>query len=396
MPAGAIPTRALTVLACTAVLFVRKPDAFTNPQLFAEDGTIFFAQQLRLGWRAHLASYAGYFHEVPRLIASFADLFPYRFAPGIYAFAALLAILVLVVKLHSDRLGLPLAPAFAIGVVLVPHFTGEVFLSVTNVQWFLALLLLVVAAQASPRTLREAVPDWLTALLAGLTGPFAPLLFPAFVARSWRDRSRLGGVTAGLVGVTGTIQTLAFLRAPVFVPASPSAQPGSWLDLLGRRCVGMLFLGVELPYRISPLLLVAGGVAVTGLVIRVLWTRSTPRVTGLLFMAFAAAVTALSFLKFRHAPDLLVPPGAAARYFFVGNVVAVWCLLLATTSGRGFRRLLPGVLLAAIFVSSLRSGFRTPPPEDFAWRHYAGRIGSGAPLSIPINPPGWRIELPGK
>src|SRR5262249_13712421 len=246
-----ISVRALSVLLCTAILYARKLDSFRNPQFFAEDGTIFFAQNLRLGWRAHLESYAGYMCEVPRLIASFAGFFPYRFAPAIYVYSALFVVLVLVVKLHSQRLRLPFAPAFALGFVLVPHLEGEVFLCVTNLQWILALILLVVAAQPSPRTLKEAVPDWLTAVLAGLSGPFAVPLFPVFALRAYHAPSRLGAVTAGCVSLAATVQIWCIVEHPIVLPSLRSG-PSAWLDLLGHKTVGTLLLGTQLAYRIPP------------------------------------------------------------------------------------------------------------------------------------------------
>jgi hypothetical protein len=383
----------LSMAFAIAILYIRKPDSFRNPQLNAEDGTVFFAQEYNLGLRAHLQPSAGYLHEAPRLIASLSGLFPYRFAPALFNGFALLAILLLVAKLHSPRLDLPFAWAFALATVLVPQLTAEVFLSLTNVQWVLALVLLLVAVQEPPQTLEQAVSDWLIVFLAGLTGPFAPLVLPIFVVRAWRARFWYGAVTAGIVATTAAIQAATFLRNPVFVPTSPAFQSSSWLALLGQRLVGTLFLGINAPYRVPPLLLIAGGVSV---LVFILWTvrANRPRLLfATTFLAFGGAVTGLSFLKFRAAADLLIPPGAAARYFFVANVVLAWSLLLAVATGTRFQRVVISVLLALVLASSLTSQFRTPPAPDFHWREYAERIGKEQPLSIPINPPGWSFVL---
>ena len=385
---------ALSVLLCTAILYVRKSDSFRNPQFFAEDGTIFFAQNLDLGWRAHLESYAGYMCEVPRLIASFAGFFPYRLAPAIYVYSALFVVLLFVVKLHSRRLGLPFAPAFALGFVLVPHLGGEVFLCVTNLQWIFALFLLVVAAQPSPRTLKEAVPDWLVAVLAGLTGPFAVPLFPVFVFSAYHDRSRLGAVTAGCVGLAATVQTWCIVEHPIVLPYSLPAHPSAWLDLLGQRTVGTLLLGTQLAYRIPPLPLLAGGALVTWFIVRELLRNRAHRWTGLLFLAFGGVVTGLAFLKFRAIPQVLISPAGGTRYFFILDVVVIWCLLLLSAGkGRLVPRLVSASILGVILVSSLESGFRAPPRKDYEWRKYAERIGVDAPFSIPINPPGWTVPI---
>src|SRR6185436_142772 len=385
------------------IVFARKPDAFLNPQLWAEDGSIFFAQQVVLGARAHLVPYAGTFNEVPRFVASAAALLPHLYAPVVYNLAALLVLLALVLKLYSPRLGLACGRScglpFALAVALVPHPRGEVFACLANVQWILALLLLLVVLQRSAATRAEALGDALLVLLAGLTGPFVLFALPLLRWKLWRHRSRLDlpALSLPVLGAalgTAAVQLWALLYSSIQAPGPALSAPDVWGRLIGWRLVGGLFLGPELPVRLSPLVLVVAGILV---LCGILWTlRRSPEALERagLALAFAAAVTAASFAKFAAAPSLLIPWGNAARYFFLPGVVVAWCLLLVLTTRQGAPRLLASAALLAILASSLLSAFRSPPLEDRRWAEQARRIGGPeAEIWIPINPEGWRIHI---
>ena len=75
-----------------------------------------------------------------------------------------------------------------VGAVLFAPFTGELWLTLTNAQWFGALLLVALLAAAPPATVTGAVAWSLGAIVMGLSGPFATLLWPWFgaaAASSW-------------------------------------------------------------------------------------------------------------------------------------------------------------------------------------------------------------------
>src|SRR3954453_19860929 len=69
------------VLVCLAVIS-RRPDAFLNPQFFAEDGNIWFADAYNIGWLRSLANtHTGYFQTLPRLGPALALAVPLPYAP---------------------------------------------------------------------------------------------------------------------------------------------------------------------------------------------------------------------------------------------------------------------------------------------------------------------------
>ncbi len=390
------------------ILFARKPDSFVNPQLWAEDGSIFFAQQVEHGARAHLRPYAGTFNEVPRIVASIAALLPHRFAPALYNTAAVLVLLVLVLKLYSPRLGLPggwpsgrpCPLPFALAVVLIPHPGGEIFACLANVQWILALLLLAVVLQKGAATGAQAAGDALLVLIAGLTGPFVVFALPLLawkLRRRFRSQgrgARLDLAAFGAAAGTAAVQLWALLHSSLEAPPPTPAAPGVWVQLIGHRLFGTLFVGPQVTYRLSPILMIFAGLLVLG---GILWTlRRSPEAfeRAGLSLLFAAVVVASAFAKHAASPGLLLPWGNAARYFFIPAVVLAWCLLLVLATARGAPRLLAITALAALLSSSVLSAFRSPPLEDLWWEEQAERIGGLEPeVWIPINPQGWMVHV---
>ena len=75
-PTRVQPTRSATIfywLACvstiTTILYWRRPDAFYNPQLWAEDGSRFFSNPFFFGAQTLWMPFAGYYHTLARLVA---------------------------------------------------------------------------------------------------------------------------------------------------------------------------------------------------------------------------------------------------------------------------------------------------------------------------------------
>src|SRR5258708_13701706 len=61
---------------------LRWPDAIANPQFWAEDGHVFFRDQIVYGfWGSLILPYHGYLNVIQRLVAALASLFPATYAP---------------------------------------------------------------------------------------------------------------------------------------------------------------------------------------------------------------------------------------------------------------------------------------------------------------------------
>src|SRR4029077_15906641 len=87
---------ALTAGAFLLVLFARRPETFLNPQLWAEDGPIFFVQADEFGARALTFPWAGYHNFLLRLIAAVSSPLNARLVPAAYVGMSLLVLLAIV------------------------------------------------------------------------------------------------------------------------------------------------------------------------------------------------------------------------------------------------------------------------------------------------------------
>ena len=384
----------LSLVLVAAVLHARKPDAFENPQFWAEDGTVFFQQSYDLGLEAFFESYAGYFHTVPRMVAGLASALPYSFTPAVYNYSSLLLLLVVACYLHSPLLALRWPAAYALATVLVPHRQGEIFLNLTNAQWVLALLLFLIAVKPPAATRVGRIAEWAIVLAAGLSGPFIVVLLPLYCVQLVRFRSAASLTSLLLAGVASAVQILEFRSLPIVMPPSGGHSDAAWLDLVGQKLFGNLVLGDKLPYTLPPLGLIVAASAVIALLAWRLGRLPQKRDLAFAGFFFSAAVLALVFYKFRGAADLLVPAAAASRYFYVPYVLFSWaCLTLLLHSARWPDRAFAILLLALVLRSSLISGFQSAPLEDLAWQEHAARIGTEGDVTIPIHPKGWEIHL---
>ena len=128
------------------------------------------------------------------LIALFADtFFNYSTIPFVYNYLSLIVTLLVVVSIFSPRLKIDHKPLLALTVVLVPHSSNEIFMNITNIQWFLSILLIIVLMKEKPNydygniNIQRA-SDFIIIILCGLTGPFIILLTPFFAWKWLKDK----------------------------------------------------------------------------------------------------------------------------------------------------------------------------------------------------------------
>jgi hypothetical protein len=238
---AAAPPGAAVLLACAAVLALRRAQAVTVPQFWAEDG-YFFERAYELGWRAFLEPFAGYLHTMMRVIAGFAVAVDPARAPALFVASSAAVTLYVALRTLSPRCPLPkLGGACALAVVLVPD-TYEVLLTVVNLQWVMGAGMVLLLISGDPRGARQWAHDLAAAALTGLTGPLldracAPLrlagLEPADAgepgagggrgrvrarpgmprAHGPRDRRRRPGGIRGLPAPRSSIESLSTLMS---------------------------------------------------------------------------------------------------------------------------------------------------------------------------------------
>ena len=394
----------MLLLMCALGLLLKSPDALGLPQFWAEDGAVFFREQWAQGWPRLFSPYAGYLHLIPRGVAWVASWFPARLAPAMFNTAAIaidaLCIAFLLLRLQASRMAII---AF-IGIFLTPT-NGEIFGTLTNVQWFTQLALLVACfLPPATTTASTARRCWSAALIlaCALTGPFSTLLALLYLALSvgvavcrhlrWNSwiveyHARLdhrlllpllclGGLVQALVSVSVKSGQLTEPSLANAVHAIAFAQA----HLFGNVLVSnLLFL--------PALALVVAVVATTRL--SAAWKG---------FLAIALAFSLMQILAASGKFTLIGPElGVGDRYYFLFKIV-FWLLLAtaATACMQSRAQAMQMVLGLAVLVAAVNTGkLQRAPLADKDWQRYARGIDRGEETVVEINP-SWNFTIPGK
>jgi hypothetical protein len=240
------------IVSLTSFLIVlsRRPDAVFNPQFWAEDGKVWYADAYNRGVIYSLFTpVTGYYQTISRLVACFAQIVPLAYAPLSFNLTAISVKILVVNFLLSERLA-KLIPSFA-GRALIAFFylamphSYETNANLTNVQWHLALLsFFIIIAGPSGRMLWRLF-DCALVLISALSGPFCLFLLPIAVILSWKRRQPHMFVLLVILSVGAMIQVSALLISP-----RPSVQPlGATVGLFLKIVGGHLFISAIIGER---------------------------------------------------------------------------------------------------------------------------------------------------
>lgn len=396
-----------------AVIVARRPDAVTMPQFWAEDGSIFFKENLLLGFLTALAKgYHGFPQLVHRLIGYVGGLVPLAEAPRVYTTAAIaltalmLAMFALPAFRHVVRSD-ALRMLFGVAVASAP-FRQEVLATPTNIGWFTAVWLALVGVMRLPGS------GWALAGLAVAAGvaifstPLSVVGVPIWLVRAWTS------VRTRTWRVAGFWATLLVAQAVVFVLA--------WLVQSDAQRSGLL--GADARYRpfeiiASPRMLaftldrvvevvwpLPGGTVTLGVAgVLACWAGLVVGLLGasaaggfrtampLLVLAYFLLATALVYAAGR--PLLVAVPSSevAGRYAVFPTALAVLTLLVLLDDLPQWPRRVCGAVVAVVLAVLWQPSFAVEPLRDVEWPTWAGRLeqklasGSRVPMSIPSNPP---------
>ena len=383
---------------CAVLLALRRPDALTTPQMWAEDALVFFHDAFRDDVASLWRPNAGYFHTWPRLLAALSLLFDPKWAPTVFAYGAwavsIGAVAVVLWARWPGRWWTGVAAAF--GLTLAPHYSEEIFLTPTNLQWLLAPVLVALLV-TPPMVGRVTGPLWTVfAFLAGLTSPFIVVLVPLMVWRWWSERTRPGAAFFGALAAAALLQGGAILLTGGAAVSAPWGTPLHYLRVTGFR------LGIEtfVPEAVWPTPSAAGmaivGLGVLGLVLYLGWRRGPQRAARIML-----ALALLGFLVtafYRTRPDVrhLLDPGWGDRYFFSMRVLLVWLLLIV--GGETSRRVIRGAAWALLLLIpfATASRYQAGARADLRWEDFAPAMREGRAVDVPIHPMGWTYRHPGR
>ncbi len=384
------------------ILLVRKSDSLSNSQLWAEDGTVFFAQQYEYGAASIFIAYAGYLHIVPRLIATLSDsFFSYANIPAVYNYTCLFITIIVIAHCFSPRLQLPFKPLLALSIVLVPHSLNEVFLNITNLQWILCILLVLTLLKAAPNKKHgnytlQVLSDFIIVIFAGLTGPFLIFMFPFFAWKLFNLKKTYGYILLMIAFSIALIQLIHI------IPNTVNTQTGSifnlelYLSVIGRQLFGGLFVGRALKYS-DGILAGISALAYFAILLHLSYKKS-PEDKLLLKIVFmilsiSAAILGAVIINFNFSPNIM-SISSGCRYFYVPYVMVAWSLILCINQDGIWKNIFVISSLLLILYSSVSVGMRTKM-IDYNWKYHSSLIGTKAVVSIPINPD-WSITLHSK
>ncbi|HEY8559627.1 MAG TPA: hypothetical protein VIL74_04425 [Pyrinomonadaceae bacterium] len=390
------------------IIFTRRPDAFLNPQFWAEDGRVWYAEAYERGFLYSVTTpEAGYLQTISRLTASFSQLFPLDYAPLIFNAVAVFVKLLVAQFILSNRttaflpaLWMRLFAAFIY--LALPH-SYETHANLTNAQWHLALLscLIIIGAPASTRAGK--IFDFAVIFISALSGPFCLLLLPVALIKYYRDGDKWLLTLTIVLAAGSLIQGFSLLSAD-----RPSKAPlGANINLFLRILGGHLFFssifgetgfrwttnrsvwkdGVAVIINLCGLALVVYALIKANFELRLLITFSA--------LIVAAALVSPAITNEKTQWEFMRYPPVGSRYW----LIPIFCFLLLlfwtwrAAEYKFLRRLAAGLLLLAPIGIIL--DWRYPPFQDFDFPKHAAEFNaaqSGSEVVIPINP-NWEMRL---
>lgn len=408
--AGRTPTWAWVLAAgiggC-ALLVTRQPHILINPQLWAEDGKVWYRDAYLHGpIRPLLWPYAGYLNTCQRLVGGLGLVVPIAVLPLFFACADLVMQVLPVMFLATDRMcTVTSSRTIRVGIGLaglaLPDL-AELTGNVTNTQWSLAVLaaLVLVARPAGSKAWR--VFDVAVILIGGLSGPFSFFLAPEAMALAAIRRSRLQFTLAMLVCATAATQATALSlsaasqRPLLLGPFHLEATAGAAL-VAGRMLLAPLAgasRGTAFAVAIGPW----GDLAVSAIATSLIATAMLQSSTELrLLLCFGLLTLAGTLAGTRGLWIDMVRPAAAERYWYIPMLT--WIVALAVVAARHRRRWVRASALYALLAVALvgiPSGWQYPAPANAHFQEAASKFATAPPgraVTFQEDPPGWRFVL---
>jgi hypothetical protein len=389
------------------LVILRRHDAVTYPQFWAEDGKVWFADAYNSGVASIVRGYAGYLVTLPRLVAVPSVYLSLQQAALLFNLVAI-AVQVAPAAFVMSRRFEHIAPrrwvraTVALGYLLIPSL--ELDATLTNSLWHLAILAIMVVVARPPTAAVSRVFDVTVLVLAGLTGPFAVLLAPAAfvrvlvssVARRWYIA--MTGALVATLAVQGwvvlhTHRALATslgagLNNLLFLISDRIVLPGSFAEEAHTRVYtsgqahGAILAGL--------ITLLAAGV-VAFVLLKSNWFIR-------IFVVFCFGTMAMSLLFATPTGTttdpwtVLATTGAGDRYFFCAEVAWLVCVIWASSRLRSpTLRWLSSAVMTAVFLSGLMSYSHYPSFIDEHPAAFDAQLRAAPPATvvvIPTNPGG--------
>lgn len=205
----------LLLLVAGLLLFFRNPLIFTHPEPWVEDMLIFLPHEYMFGFpETAFSLYQGYIHLLPRMISWFSMQFDLSNAMivmnlTVLFFKLLICYLIFKSKEISSRL---IKFSLIAYLVLVP-FCDEIYNNVTDLQWWLILLMALLIIKHETNAFVFMLDIYLL-ILAGLTGINSILFAAPCAYLVLKSPNRDCTIKSIVVIICGCIQLGCLLSSP--------------------------------------------------------------------------------------------------------------------------------------------------------------------------------------
>jgi len=399
-----------------AALILRAPYTVLNPQLVAEDGSVYFLDQLGRFLPLLFAPHQGYFVVAPRVLAAVASIFPVAWAPFFFSVGAIVASAACVAYFcqHARTLFHPLASLAVIA--LLPTLGGELFGVTANIQWFGQLVVVAAALiprpAAAPSSSPVAILQVIVIAAMALTGPYAifcaHLLFGLLLIQNFAFLTRfrsladalpryfesLDWVCLTVVVVAGLAHMIMALNSPALPTHFPSPSLSEFFASVAADGIQVHMFGLIPMGHIGFLCAEAGLIGVLLLAP----AGSNERLSCVVLLAYGLLCLLAGYVKMMTYGMSTASFEYIDRYFFA-LVIFQWLVVWRIVDHLVARKTAVGICLLVGVMAGL--AYRSPhlfpvAPPDMHWSAYAPRIAAGEAVDVPINPIPWQIHVPAR
>ncbi|WP_313283644.1 hypothetical protein [Stenotrophomonas indicatrix] len=301
------------------VLALRRPDQFSAPYIWVEDGTVSLRQFLEHGWYSLLDPVAGYLILPSKLIHLTAMTLSAPHYPAIanWLNVCFHAGVLCAIALSPTRLRAPMLCALA--ALLIPT-DAEVFATSHYAFWWGSLLLIPPLLWRDDADSRL-FPRVAMTLLGGLSSPLTIVLLPLFALRLLMvGRTRNNTIISMLAAACAATQVYFLTRSHTHGTGLPTTFD---LSMAVEKFLGRFVYGMRGGAEDTTLLL---GAALASAMLAACWTYRKRLDFSHLVLVAALAVSVLVSIM-RVPLDIIDPLMSGPRYFFYPFVFLAWLIL---------------------------------------------------------------------
>ncbi|UXI69222.1 hypothetical protein [Tahibacter amnicola] len=391
---GALENRTVQVVVLAVVtllvLLYRRPDQFSHPYMWGEDGVVNTVHYAQSGWASLWQPVAGYYTLPIKLIYLISSSLSFRWFPEIslwlttaFTFASLAAVAFAPTLLRWRWL-------CAVAVLLIPTGAENFAVSLFAGWWgsILALLALLWNTEQRRTGLRLGL-----LFVGALSTPLIIAIAPLFALRLFWYRHRDEVITVVAAALLAGLQLYALTHSP----GPPKADSLGYDTLLMLEKFFGYYTVVSLEFVAHGWIQLAGAALVVFIAAAGVFDR---RSLGMAFALLALALAANILISIVRTPLPLVHPVVTTpRYFFFPYLLTSWMLIQLAAVPTRVTQVIAILALALGVRNAVEHGQHRHEPID--WRAHVDSCTRSPTYQLPVHTVGlaastWSVSLTGE